>query len=226
MEQYEDIRALGRGAYAQARLVRRRTDGALLVVKRFYTPLSELSAKERVAVTQEVRLLSHLRNPAVIEYFDSFVQDGVMHIVMEYAPGGTVHELLVSRRGELLPEDTVWEMFVQVRRRGEGTRRAPRAARVTRTQPRRPPPPQIVAALRFVHSCNVLHRDLKTANILRTGPEDRTLKLGDFGISKVLASQRDMASTIVGTPHYLSPEQVQGQHYDSKSDVWALGVVL
>jgi NIMA (never in mitosis gene a)-related kinase len=67
---------------------------------------------------------------------------------------------------------------------------------------------------------------LKTENILLSGLEDRVVKLTDFGIAKVLGSQQDMAATIVGTPHTLSPELVQGQPYDSKSDVWALGCVL
>ena len=70
---------------------------------------------------------------------------------------------------------------------------------------------------------NVLHRDLKTQNIMLSGPQQRTIKLGDFGIAKVLGSQAEMANTVVGTPHYLSPELCQGQVYDQKSDVWALG---
>lgn len=70
---------------------------------------------------------------------------------------------------------------------------------------------------------NVLHRDLKTQNIMLSGPQQRTVKLGDFGIAKVLGSRGEMANTMVGTPHYLSPELCQGQVYDQKSDVWALG---
>ena len=73
---------------------------------------------------------------------------------------------------------------------------------------------------------NVLHRDLKTQNIMLSGPQQRTVKLGDFGIAKVLGSRGEMANTMVGTPHYLSPELCQGQVYDQKSDVWALGCVL
>ncbi len=52
------------------------------------------------------------------------------------------------------------------------------------------------------------------------------MKLADFGIAKVLGSSNDLAVTIVGTPHYLSPELCQAQPYDKKSDVWALGCVL
>ena len=81
-------------------------------------------------------------------------------------------------------------------------------------------------ALKYVHSCNILHRDLKTQNIMLSGPQQRTIKLGDFGIAKVLGSGRDLAATVVGTPHYLSPELCQGHPYDQKSDIWALGCVL
>jgi NIMA (never in mitosis gene a)-related kinase 1/4/5 len=81
-------------------------------------------------------------------------------------------------------------------------------------------------ALKYVHSCNILHRDLKTQNIMLSGPQQRTIKLGDFGIAKVLGSGRDLAATVVGTPHYLSPELCKGSPYDHKSDIWALGCVL
>ena len=60
---------------------------------------------------------------------------------------------------------------------------------------------QIVSAIRHMHDNNVLHRDLKTANIFLT--KDYSLKIGDFGISKVL--ERSSAITCIGTPLYLSP---------------------
>jgi NIMA (never in mitosis gene a)-related kinase len=67
----------------------------------------------------------------------------------------------------------------------------------------------------------MLHRDLKSQNIFRT--KNDILKLGDFGIAKVLNSESQMAHTTVGTPYYLSPEICEDKPYDSKSDVWALG---
>jgi serine/threonine protein kinase len=220
MDAYEDIKSLGRGAFASVRLIKRKKDGVFFVVKRFHVPMSELTAKERQEIAQEVKLIAHLRHPNVIAFKENFVENGVMHIIMEYAKGGTLHRKIQEQEGELFPEvrrlatssratrlcvcsslrvcavlyplqETVWEMFVQ-----------------------------LVLALRYVHSCNILHRDLKSDNVMTSGHENRVIKLADFGIAKVLGSQADMAASIIGTPHYLSPELCQGQPYDHKSDIW------
>eukprot|EP00936_MAST-01D_sp_MAST-1D-sp1_P000627 g627.t1 len=83
---------------------------------------------------------------------------------------------------------------------------------------------QISSALKYLHARSILHRDLKTQNIFltRTG----VLKLGDFGIARVLENSADMASTMIGTPYNMSPELCENRAYDEKSDMWALGCVL
>jgi len=83
---------------------------------------------------------------------------------------------------------------------------------------------QTCFALRHVHERKVLHRDLKTQNIflMATGQ----VKLGDFGIARVLDATKDYAKTMVGTPYYLSPEIIEDRPYNFKSDIWSLGVVL
>mmetsp|Transcript_35700 Transcript_35700/g.83571 ORF Transcript_35700/g.83571 Transcript_35700/m.83571 type:complete len:456 (+) Transcript_35700:131-1498(+) len=83
---------------------------------------------------------------------------------------------------------------------------------------------QVCFALKHVHDRKVLHRDLKTQNIflMATGQ----VKLGDFGIAKVLDATKDYAKTMVGTPYYLSPEIIEDRPYNFKSDVWSCGVVL
>jgi hypothetical protein len=79
-------------------------------------------------------------------------------------------------------------------------------------------------ALRYIHAENVLHRDVKPANIL-LARQARRIKLGDFGISKLMEAT-GRAHTVVGTPHYLAPEIVSGQPYGAAADAWALGVCL
>lgn len=83
---------------------------------------------------------------------------------------------------------------------------------------------QLSSALEFIHSKNILHRDIKTSNIFLT--KEGILKLGDFGISKILSGTFDVAHTMVGTPLYMSPELCQQDAYASKSDIWALGCVF
>lgn len=56
--------------------------------------------------------------------------------------------------------------------------------------------------------------------------KDNTIKMGDFGIARVLSCTREKAKTVVGTPYYLSPEIIENRPYSFKSDVWSLGVLL
>ena len=83
---------------------------------------------------------------------------------------------------------------------------------------------QIVLAVKYVHDKKVLHRDLKTQNVFLH--RDGTIKLGDFGIARVLRFPSEMARTVIGTPYYMSPEIMESRPYEFKSDLWALGCVL
>ncbi|XP_052769678.1 serine/threonine-protein kinase Nek9-like isoform X2 [Mya arenaria] len=83
---------------------------------------------------------------------------------------------------------------------------------------------QLASALAHCHENGIIHRDVKCLNIFMTKSD--LLKLGDFGISKVLESKSQQAETVVGTPLYMSPELMKGDKYDYKTDVWSLGCVL
>ncbi|XP_069771956.1 serine/threonine-protein kinase Nek9 isoform X2 [Narcine bancroftii] len=83
---------------------------------------------------------------------------------------------------------------------------------------------QIVSAVAHIHSYGILHRDIKTLNIFLTKSD--LIKLGDYGLAKQLNSPQSMAETCVGTPYYMSPELCQGERYNFKSDIWAVGCVL
>ncbi|MGE5124695.1 MAG: serine/threonine-protein kinase, partial [Betaproteobacteria bacterium] len=83
---------------------------------------------------------------------------------------------------------------------------------------------QIAEGLAFAHAHEIVHRDLKPANIhiLPNG----TVKIMDFGLARLAGSEMTSTGMVMGTPHYMSPEQVRGQKADARSDVFALGCVF
>ena len=83
---------------------------------------------------------------------------------------------------------------------------------------------QVCSALDFAHQRNVVHRDIKPANLMLT--VDDTVKITDFGTAKILQFGTAQTSHVMGTPSYMSPEQVKGKPVDGRSDIFSLGVIL
>ncbi|XP_041360031.1 serine/threonine-protein kinase Nek8-like [Gigantopelta aegis] len=193
MEKYEKIRVVGRGAYGTVHLCRRLIDKKLVIIKQI--PVEQMTREERQAAINEVKVLSMLHHPNIIEYYENFLEDKALMIVMEYAQGGTFLEYLQSRNNNLLEEEEILKFLAQM-----------------------------LLSLQHVHSKQILHRDLNSQNILLDKKKE-IVKIGDFGISKVLSS-KSKAYTVVGTPCYISPELCEGKPYNQKSDIWALGCVL
>ncbi|XP_077826722.1 serine/threonine-protein kinase Nek8 isoform X2 [Macaca mulatta] len=176
----------------------RKADQKLVIIKQI--PVEQMTKEERQAAQNECQVLKLLNHPNVIEYYENFLEDKALMIAMEYAPvlwatGGTLAEFIQKRCNSLLEEETILHFFVQ-----------------------------ILLALHHVHTHFILHRDLKTQNIL-LDKHRMVVKIGDFGISKILSS-KSKAYTVVGTPCYISPELCEGKPYNQKSDIWALGCVL
>ena len=83
---------------------------------------------------------------------------------------------------------------------------------------------QVCSALDFAHQHNVVHRDIKPANLMLT-PDD-VVKITDFGTAKILQFGTAQTAHVMGTPSYMSPEQVKGKPVDGRSDIFSLGVIL
>jgi len=154
--------------------------------------------KDREHTMMEVDMLRSMNHPNIVKYKDHLMDDQNLYIIMGYCEGGDLHAKIkeANKAGTHFSEDQILKWFVQM-----------------------------TLALSHVHSMKVLHRDLKTQNIFLTR-ESKVIKLGDFGISKVLDGTIDMAKTVIGTPYYMSPELCSNQPYGMQSDVWALGCIL
>ncbi|XP_044732727.1 serine/threonine-protein kinase Nek8 [Chrysoperla carnea] len=194
LEKYTKIKIVGKGSSGTAILYERNIDKKLVVVKE--VNLFDLSENEKELALNEVHVLSVLNHPNIIGYYGSLEQNGSLFIEMEYADNGTLADLLntLNSTNNFLPNTIIVHVFSQ-----------------------------IVSAICHIHANNILHRDLKTANIFLN--IDGSVKVGDFGLSKLLTT-RIWTDTVLGTPFYLSPEMCAGEEYNEKSDVWALGCIL
>jgi serine/threonine protein kinase/Tfp pilus assembly protein PilF len=154
---------------------------------------------------REAMAVASLSHPNICTLYDVGSQDGVEFLVMEYLAGETLAHRLA--RGALA---------------------APQAIRYALA---------MADALEAAHAHGIVHRDFKPANVKLTG--DGTVKLLDFGIATIVArrggdasspltaeSSRAIAGAIIGTPSYMSPEQVRGSAVDRRADIWAFGCVL
>ena len=168
--------------------------------KRLYA-LKELhmpnDPNEASAVIQEVHILASLQHPFIVRYFDSFVERSKLFLVMEYAPNGSLATVLAQH---------------------QRTHRPIAEDTIWRYAL------QLLLGLHTIHQRRVVHRDIKPHNIF-LGADD-TVKIGDFGVSRVLSETANLATTLVGSPGYLAPELCSGDPYNEKADIWALGVTL
>ncbi|MDX8389053.1 MAG: serine/threonine-protein kinase [Mariprofundaceae bacterium] len=83
---------------------------------------------------------------------------------------------------------------------------------------------KVAEALHYAGLKNVVHRDIKPANIMFL--KDKSVKVTDFGIARITSSSKTKTGVVLGTPSYMSPEQLSGKHVDSRSDIFSLGVML
>ena len=195
---YKVIQQLGEGSFGKAFLCKRESDDSLCVIKQIL--IEGLDKKEKDDVLNESIILAKLDHLNIIKFFEVFESNKPKHmvnIVTEYADGGDLSEKIKEKKNKN-------NNFTESEILDYFT--------------------QICLAIKHIHEKKIIHRDLKSGNIFLM--KNGLVKLGDFGISKRFQKTMDKAKTFIGTPYYLSPEIINGKPYDSKSDIWSLGVLL
>eukprot|EP01012_Entosiphon_sulcatum_P034012 TRINITY_DN43079_c0_g1_i1.p1 TRINITY_DN43079_c0_g1~~TRINITY_DN43079_c0_g1_i1.p1 ORF type:complete len:458 (-),score=77.69 TRINITY_DN43079_c0_g1_i1:231-1580(-) len=201
MDNYLFVRKIGKGSFGEAVLVRSKMDGNRYVAKEIQ--LEKLNEKDRRDALNEVKILAKLNHPNITKYVESFQVKETLFIIMEYADGGDLHTVIRAQRKKKTEDGTqIWLPEQQVLHWFS----------------------QLCLAIKYLHERRVMHRDLKAQNVFLT--RANVVKLGDFGIARVMQNTLAMAHTICGTPYYFSPEICQNKPYNSKSDIWALGCIL
>lgn len=184
---------LGQGSFGMVYRVKSLKTGGVYVIKKIN--ITHLSQKSQKEVIHEAQVLKKLDHANIVKYFCSFMDGKSLCIVMEYINGGDLHKLILlhQEKKSFLPEPEIWRMASE-----------------------------LSTAIQYLHNKNIIHRDIKTMNILIT--KDHKIKLADLGASKIVSAP--MQVTRVGTPLYLAPELVKHRPYDYKVDIWALGCVI
>ena len=203
LDEYDVLKAIGKGKFSVVYRASRKSDGRLVAVKKVAI-VDIMDKKTREKTLKEVKLLQRLKHPNVVAYLDAFLDGDAMDggssdliIVLEWAEAGDLKRQLrkaIQKRARF-EERIIWRYFSQ-----------------------------IADAIGYMHSQRIMHRDLKPANIFLMA--DGTIKVGDLGLSRSLSENTLQAHSKVGTPLYMSPEVLRGNGYAFKSDVWSLGCIL
>ncbi|XP_061853341.1 serine/threonine-protein kinase Nek11 isoform X2 [Colius striatus] len=158
--------------------------------------IGELKPNETVEANLEAQLLSKLNHPSIVKFYASFVERDSFCIITEYCEGGDLDFKIQEYKES-------GKIFTQRQIIDWFI--------------------QLLLGVNYMHRRRILHRDLKAKNIFL---KNNLLKIGDFGVSRLLMGSCDLATTFTGTPYYMSPETLKHQGYNTKSDIWSLGCIL
>ena len=189
---YEFISMLGNGSFGKVRLYRDKNYKELLFAIKTLKK-EGISSTQFNLLKREVDILSNMDHPYIVKYFGIFEDDHFIHIVMEYLKGHDLGKLISLKNYTDFNENQMEQVIHQ-----------------------------LLKALSFIHSKNIIHCDIKPENILFSDKRNLfSLKLIDFGLATFSEQHKNKA----GTPVYMSPEMIDGNSL-YVSDIWSVGVTV
>lgn len=195
---YKILRMLGAGAMGEVFLAEDPQIGRRVAIKTVKIEEGRPNEMEerKRRLERESRAAGKLLHPNVVALFDVGEDAGVLYLAFECVEGSDL-----AQRLEVEPPLSLREAITFVRQAAEG--------------------------LDYAHRQGVVHRDIKPSNLLISAATG-TVKVSDFGIAKLKDQTSDLTMTgsVVGSPHYLSPEQIRGDELDGRSDIFSLGVLF
>jgi serine/threonine protein kinase len=202
LDRFEIIEGLGEGAYAETYKARDTKSGQIVLIKS-PNPLLFADPGIHQRFMREAEIARHLNHPGVQRSIDLGERRSEPYLAMEYIEGDTLRKWLRSHSGPMpIAQAIQWGR-------------------------------ELAEALAYLHAHKIVHRDLKPENIIVTGGDAGAggghLKIIDFGTALLEGARRltwRHLTEALGTPDYMSPEQIQGERGDQRSDVYALGIML
>ena len=201
LDQYIIREMIGRGGCGTVYAAEHGVHATQVAIKVLRRSLASSSNQVRRFV-QEAMALRLIDHPGIVRVYDTgYLHDGRPYFVMELLEGRSLASML-GERGRISPAESL-EILGPV-----------------------------CEMLQLAHEAGIVHRDIKASNIMVTGgPEDRTIKLLDFGLAKLVnteqsASMQTSVGVVLGTLHSMSPEQIMGGTVDERTDIYALGALL
>ncbi|HWE29975.1 MAG TPA: serine/threonine-protein kinase, partial [Polyangia bacterium] len=198
-DRYKLLEVLGGGAMGHVFTAENRAIGSIVAIK-VLKPELLANPEFRQRFQHEAQAVGSIEHPNVARFLDVVVGDPTF-LVMEYVPGETLATVLAREKA----------MSIQ------------RAVHIAT---------RLCWGLDAAHAAGIIHRDLKPTNVILTADREvgETPKLIDFGLAKIAAvagtEQLTRTGQIIGTPAYMSPEQISGRDVDARSDVYALACLL
>ena len=188
---YKIIRRIGKGGCGTVYLVQK--ENKYYALKK----ITDLTKEEIKEYEKILNSLFKLNNEYVIKYYESFLENSCLYIIMEYGGDSDLKRFIKNYKdkNQLIEEKIIKDIINQ-----------------------------ICLGIKEIHKNKIIHRDLTPDNIFINN--NYKIKIGDFSVSKILTKTKNLAKTQVGKQHYFAPEIERGEEYNNKIDIYSLGCII